>query len=201
VTTDPSPASRCLSCGLTPTCLQSRGSPSADDLCRLLATFQRHTIQLQRPRRSALGHRHELLRITNDAGMCRGESVPRELEQARPERPSKNRIPNMINIAKRPAEADDRVVPGHWESSRHNTAISRWHRVCVRLGQNCGKGCRVAALTQLVIIAHHPSGESLRPRTQVLGDLLLEPTPPTARTAFATWIEIWTGSSLVDNSE
>jgi hypothetical protein len=25
------------------------------------------------------------------------------------------------------------------ESSRHNTAISRWHRVCVRLGQNCGK--------------------------------------------------------------
>jgi len=67
------------------------------------------------------------------------------------------------------------------ESSRHNTAISRWHRVCVRLGQNCGKGCRVAASTQLVVIAHHPSGESLRPRTQMLGDLLLEPTPPTAR--------------------
>jgi IS30 family transposase len=41
-----------------------------------------------------------------------GRALHRPCRQAGQRR---NRIPDMINISERPAEADDRAVPGHWE--------------------------------------------------------------------------------------
>jgi len=58
--------------------------------------------------------------------MCSPEALRRELTKclrtgrglrhpARKAGQRKNRVPDMVNIAERPPEADDRAVPGHWE--------------------------------------------------------------------------------------
>ena len=64
--------------------------------------------------------RHELTR-----SLGTGRAIRRPSRKAGQR---KNRIPNMVNVVERPAEADDRAVPGHWEGdliigARNLTAI------------------------------------------------------------------------------
>ena len=92
----------------------------------------------------------------------------RALRKPRNKRESRNRIPDMVNISQRPAEVNDRAVPGHWEGD-------------LIMGKN-GKsaiGTLVERATRFVMLLHLPNGhgplevqEAMLAATQKLPDFI-----------------------------
>ena len=86
----------------------------------------------------------------------------------------KNRIPDMINITERPAEAEDRAVPGHWEGD-------------LILGKNnlSAIGTLVERTTGYTMLVHLPNGY----KTEQVRDALTKKiqTIPEILRASLTW--------------
>jgi transposase, IS30 family len=78
----------------------------------------------------------------------------------------RGRIPGMVNIAERPAEANDRAVPGHWEGdlilgadgvSAIGTLVERSTRYCLLLYLPAGHGAEQVADRMVEVITTLPA--------------------------------------------
>jgi len=86
----------------------------------------------------------------------------------------KNRIPNMINISERPAEAADRAVPGHWEG---DLIIGKKNLTAI--------GTLVERTTGYTMLLHLPDGYKAEQVRDALAAKIQ--TLPTQLRASLTW--------------
>jgi IS30 family transposase len=101
-----------------------------------------------------------------------GRALRRPRKRTRGE--TRGKIPNMINISQRPAEAADRAVPGHWEGD-------------LIVGKDSGSaiGTLVERTTRYVILLHLPN----RHGAEEVRDAMLKaiPTLPSQLWRSLTW--------------
>jgi IS30 family transposase len=109
----------------------------------------------------------------------------RALRKPRRRVDSRGRIPDMVLIAERPAEADDRAVPGHWEGD-------------LMLGANgtSAIGTLVERATRFVMLLHLPEDH----RAETVRDAIVDKitTLPEALRRSLTWDQ---GSELTRHAE
>ena len=84
--------------------------------------------------------RRELARCLRSGRAAR---KPRGLADGR------GRIPGMVMLSERPAEADDRAVPGHWEGD-----------LILGAGSRSAVGTLVERSSRMVLLLHLPDGKS-----------------------------------------
>jgi IS30 family transposase len=98
----------------------------------------------------------------------------------------KNRIPDMINISQRPAEADDRAVPGHWEG---DLIIGKNNATAI--------GTLVERTTGYAMLVHLPDGykaehvrDALAAKIQTIPEILRASLTWDQRPEMGHWKEV-----------
>jgi IS30 family transposase len=92
-----------------------------------------------------------------------GRALRKPRRQAQARRP---RIPNLVEISERPAEAADRAVPGHWEGD-----------LIIGAGNKSAIGTLVERTTRFVMLLHLPDGhDALQVRDAMIEAIQTLPT-------------------------